>query len=76
MAGAEVQGTPAESITPKRRYWRASFADGSRANMAFEKKAPGKTLVSVEHGKLASAARIDAVKEAWRELMIDCIGVD
>lgn len=76
VAGADVDGGPTGSITPKRRYWRASFSDGSRVTMAFEKKAPGKTLVSVEHSKLASARHIEDVKEAWRELLIDCVGVD
>ncbi len=65
VADVALDGTPTESLTPKRHYWRCKLADGSRVTVTFEPKAAAKTLVAVEHSRCRSPEVAASRKAFW-----------
>lgn len=63
VPGAEItKATPPKSI-------RIKLADGTRAAVYLTAKPGGKTVVQVEHEKLASAADVEPARALWREVI-------
>lgn len=74
VEGQPIAGSPTTSTTPKRRYWRCTFQDGSRVALSVEAKNEDKVLIAIEHKKLRSEAAIADRKDAWAGLLNACFG--
>ncbi len=66
VAGSAYARGPKLSGTDKRKHWRCALADGTGVAVSIESRAPGKTLVAVEHDKLASAADMETRRTYWK----------
>jgi hypothetical protein len=44
---------------------RLAFPDGTSAIVGFVAKGPAKTVVAIQHEKLADRGAVDAMKKAW-----------
>jgi hypothetical protein len=66
LSGLAIAASPSTSDTPKRHYWRCGLTDGSKVILSFETKSKGKTLVSLEHSRLAGEGDLKSLKEKWR----------
>lgn len=62
----KLTNTPSTSTTDKWRYWRTNIDDGSKVNVMFNQKAPGKEHLSVTHEKLTSTDAVDDWKIFWK----------
>ncbi len=69
VSGKELVGSPTQSDTAKRLYWRCQLAGGSKVALSFEAKARSKTLVGVNHDGLASTVDLDQIRAQWIEHM-------
>jgi len=49
------------------RSLRMAWSDGSRVDVNFYAKGPGKSQVAVQHGKLPNAASAGRMKKLWKE---------
>jgi hypothetical protein len=60
---------PSISSTEKWRYWRCGLADGSKVNVNFSLKPPGKTALSVQHEHLESTEQVEHWRSFWKEFI-------
>lgn len=60
---------PSTSATEKWRYWRAALADGTRVSVTVSDKPGGKSVVAVQHAKLASQEMIGYWKSVWKDVL-------
>jgi hypothetical protein len=65
--GVALDGSARTSQTGKRSYWRAKLADGTSVAVAVEAKSPGRSLVAVNHEKLADAEATGRWMAFWKE---------
>lgn len=57
------------SKSDKWRYWRAYLADGSKTVVYISEKPGGKTLLAIQHEKLASADAVETWRSYWKEFL-------
>lgn len=62
---------PNTSRTDKWRYWRVNLADGTRVNILFSQKDPGKAQLTVQHTKLQNRDDADRWKLYWKTFLHD-----
>lgn len=67
LDGVPFAGEPVVSRTEKWRYWRAKFADGSKAAVNISAKKAGESCVlGIEHDKLAGKPEAERWKTFWK----------
>ena len=66
ILGVAVERGPEMSETVKWRYWRCTLADGSRVVVNISRKAPEKSVVSVQHEGLESEDLGEHWRSHWR----------
>ena len=62
---------PHVSSTEKWRYWRCGLADGSKVNVNFSLKSPGKSALSVQHEQLESREQVEHWRAYWKDFVRD-----
>lgn len=70
FSGTRLAQPPSTSATPKRRYWRSKFEDGSNIVIAFETKPVAKTLVTVAHEGLPNPEKVSGSKVYWKSMLM------
>ncbi|MBI4922517.1 MAG: hypothetical protein HY834_12275 [Devosia nanyangense] len=65
--GVAFAKTATASDTPKRSYWRAALADGTKVQIAFEPRADSRTSVNATHDKLDSAVSAERWRAFWKQ---------
>lgn len=68
LAGRQQSGPPRSSSTPKRDYWRTSFTDGSRLQMAVEPRGDRSQLTLTHEGLPSPEAR-ESARQSCKSLL-------
>ena len=63
---------PTDTVTPKWRYWRCKFTDGSRLTLTMQATSTEKVRIAIEHRKLPLHGDIAGMKAVWSALLADC----
>jgi len=67
--GVAVTQGPDVTSSESWRYWRCQLADGSRVVVNFSDKAPGKSVVAVQHERLDNPEAADRWRAHWRSVL-------
>lgn len=74
-AAKSFNGQKIEDVRPsdseKWRYWRANFADGTRAVVGVHQQKPGKVGFAIDQQKCSSLAQAKDWKAFWRRFVDD-----
>jgi len=65
---AIVRG-PEQSSSAKWRYWRCGLEDGSRIVVNIGEKPPDRSVITVQHEKLATKELAESWRNYWRTLL-------
>ncbi len=69
FAGVPLESSPALTRSDNWRYWRVELADGSRVTVNFSDKKAAKSLLQVNHAKLADVDAVEPWRAHWKALL-------
>lgn len=68
LAGCTLAEDARTSVTPKRRYWRTSFTDGSSVQIAVEAAVSGSRVTATQE-RLATPEAKERARQTWRTVL-------
>jgi hypothetical protein len=67
--GIFAASEPRQSQSEKWRYWRIDLENGSKVSVMFSDKAGGKSVIAVDHERLADQEAVGRAKAFWKPLL-------